>query len=205
MKIKQLKDADVEKKRTKNSDIVNLKGKFSLNEYQTEPLKPQIFFKKVKVSTKTIPFERPGELHGLIKHFPPAGQEWVNSVYSYNSNYNKFLTIADKNMMTLVNSFVNMKYKKIQKKKKIKKALLSNIRLNKYRTRKNGRHCPLNKRLSVNKTFVAKGNIKHTSNAAIITLFVFKKAENVSFIKNLKYMNFLIFHGWFGLKSEPKL
>jgi len=44
MKIKQLKDADVEKKRTKNSDIVNLKGKFSLNEYQTEPLKPQIFF-----------------------------------------------------------------------------------------------------------------------------------------------------------------
>ena len=26
---------------------------------------------------------------GRIKHFPPAAQEWYNSIYAYNSNYIK--------------------------------------------------------------------------------------------------------------------
>ena len=208
MKIKQLKNAStsqVEKKRIKISDIDDYKLNSSLNEYQTKPLKPKIFLKKAKVSTRIIPFDKPGELHGLIRHFPPAAQEWVNSIYSYNSNYNKLLTIADKNLMTLVNSFVNIKYKRTQKKKNIKKALISKIHLNKYRVRKYSYNHWLKKKYSANKTFVAKGNIKHTSNAAIITIFIYKKAENVGLIKTFKRMRFLIFKGNFGRNSEPRL
>lgn len=136
-------------------------------------------------------------MQGLVKHSPPASQEWINSVYSYNSNYNKLLTRADKSLMTLVKSYVNMTFKRLQREKKIRKASINNIRLNKYRSRNKGLYNSLKKRLSVNKIFVSKGNIKHTSSKAIITIFLFKVMDNIVWFKSVKRLVRLIFSNKF--------
>ena len=45
---------------------------------------------------------------GKIKHFPPAAQEWYNSIYAYNNNYIKGLPILDKSLMNLLKGYFNM-------------------------------------------------------------------------------------------------
>jgi len=81
--------------------------------------------------------------------------------------------------MTLVKSYLNLRFKRTQKNKKIKKTIIARLRLGKYRGRNKGRFHTKKKQLSVNKLFVAKGNIKHTSTTAIITIFLLKKMENL--------------------------
>ena len=205
MKIKQLKELKWGENITKESHISNNKVNSSLHQYQSEKFLAKIFIKKAKRDIKVISFERSGELLGLLRHFPPAAQEWVNSVYSYNSNYNKLLTIADNNLISLVKSYVNMRYKRKQRKNKLKKALNLKIRLSKYRNRKIGRSRSLRKRLSVNKIFVAKGNVKHTSKSAIITLFFYKKAVNALLNDNLYRMYLLIFKSKLARKFESQV
>lgn len=167
-----------------------------------ESVKPKIFNKKSNTNNKIIAYKNIGELHGLVKQSPPASLEWTNSVYSYNSNYNKLLTTADKSLITLVKSYVNMKFKRLQKQKKIKKAIAARLRLNKYRGRNKGRFRSVKKRLSVNKIFVSKGNIKHTSTRAIITIFLLKKMDSIVWLKSVKRLVRLIFARRFGKRLE---
>ena len=60
-----------------------------------------------------------------MKHFTPAAQEWFNSIYAYNQNSIKSLSIADKNLMFLLKSYFNSKenIKYLTQKTKIKRNL----------------------------------------------------------------------------------
>ena len=48
-----------------------------------------------------------------LRHFTPAAQEWFNSIYAYNKNYIKSLSIADKNLMFLLKSYFNSQIKNL--------------------------------------------------------------------------------------------
>jgi Mitochondrial ribosomal protein (VAR1) len=131
------------------------KKNFSLNE-------SVVFKKKESKSTlKTIRYIRNDS--GKIRHFTPAAQEWHNSVYSYNTNYTKLLPTADKNLMVLLNSYFNLFLK--YKNKKIKRIALKQ------------------RRLSANKIFVGKGELKHTNEKVIITSYLYNVEE--FYLKNL--------------------
>ena len=118
-------------------------------------------FKKNKSPIKTISFINNDT--GKMRHFTPAAQEWYNSIYSYNKNYIKLLPSADKNVMKLLKSYFNLFVDhKILKTKRI---------ANRYR------------KLSANKVFVGKGELKHTNNKVIITSYVYNVEQ--LYIKSL--------------------
>lgn len=90
---------------------------------------------------------------GKIRHYTPAAQEWYNSIYSYNSNYIKTLPVADTNLMRLLKSYFNMEINhKILKTKRM---------VTRY------------KRLTTKKIYVGRGDLKHTSSKAIITIYLY--------------------------------
>jgi len=93
---------------------------------------------------------------GKMKHYPPAAQEWYNSIYTFNKNQIKLLPALDKNLLNLFKSYSNMhlKDKQLLTKRKTKRRIKYN-------------------RLSPVKVFVGRGNVKHTNNKAIITLFIY--------------------------------
>jgi hypothetical protein len=64
--------------------------------------KPSIFTKKVNNKYKVIPLNITNNTLGLTRHFPAATKEWFNSVYAFNSNSIKNLTISDKNLAKLI-------------------------------------------------------------------------------------------------------
>jgi hypothetical protein len=100
---------------------------------------------------------------GKMKHFIPGAQEWFNSIYSYNKNYVKLLPVANKNVMDLLKSYFNLF---------INNNILKTKGLaNRYR------------KLSANKIFVGKGELKHTSEKVIITSYVYN-AEQL-YLKNM--------------------
>lgn len=96
---------------------------------------------------------------GRIKHFPPAAQEWYNSIYAYNNNYIKGLPTLDKSLMNLLKGYFSM--------------FISHKNLNtKYVSK-------FYRRRSSKKIFVGKGELKHTSTKVIITFYVFN-TEKIS-------------------------
>jgi hypothetical protein len=103
---------------------------------------------------------------GKTKHYTPAAQEWFNSIYSYNPNYIKALPVADTNLMKLLKSYFNMEMsQKILKIKRMTKRY---------------------KRLTTKRIFVGRGDIKHTSSKAIITLYVHN--TNKIYLSRAKYL-----------------
>jgi Mitochondrial ribosomal protein (VAR1) len=145
-----------------------------------EHFEPLIFTKKQKKDLKVIPLKVKTRDGVQTKHFTPAAQEWINSIYAYNKNYTKLLPVADNNLMSLVKSYFNFYFKaeslrglsrrkraahKSNKKPKGKKMI--SIR---KRSRSRG--------LSANKIFVAKGDLKHTSSKAVITLYLYNTEKN---------------------------
>nr|QDG01232.1 ribosomal protein S3 [Scytalidium sp.] len=134
--------------------------------------KPLIFNKKNSQSS-IIPLKTIKTNVGITRYFPPASQEWDNSIYTYNSDYVKSLPIADKNLMKLVKSYFNMYFSN-----KILESKQLSIRY---------------KRLSVKKIFVAKGELKHTSSKIIITLYVFNKEKNILKLETKKLIKALVY------------
>jgi len=92
--------------------------KISKTKSYLEKVKPFIYEKKGKLDFKTIPLNLETDLSGYVKYYPAASQEWSNSVYSYNSNYNKLLNIANENIIHLIKSYLNLRSKKNKKKKR---------------------------------------------------------------------------------------
>ena len=113
---------------------------------------PVIFNKKLNKS-KIKSLEYINSDTGKVRHFPPAAQEWYNSIYTYNSNYAKTLPTLDKNLMTLLRSYFSMFItNKVLKTKRI----------------------PMRERRStLKKVFIGKGDIKHTNNNVTITFYAF--------------------------------
>jgi len=108
-----------------------------------------------------------------MRHFTPAAQEWFNSIYTYNKNNLKSLSIADKNLMYLLKSYFNSK---------IKQNLL-NIKRNK----KEKPMLPRLRRLSGKRVFIGKGDLKHTSTRVIITFYVYNTESMFLARKLLQY------------------
>jgi len=81
-----------------------------LKRYNLENNTPLLLKKKSKnVVIKPLTYIRNDT--GKMKHFTPAAQEWFNSIYAYNKNSIKSLSIADKNLMYLLKSYFNSKRK----------------------------------------------------------------------------------------------
>jgi hypothetical protein len=123
--------------------------------------------KSKKLVTKPLTYIRSDT--GKTRHFTPAAQEWFNSIYAYNKNYIKSLSIADKNLMFLLKSYFNSQIKNFNKKKT---SMLTRLR-----------------RLSDKKIFIGKGEIKHTSSKVIITFYVYN-IEKMYLIHKLMQFRF---------------
>jgi Mitochondrial ribosomal protein (VAR1) len=168
------------------------KGKKSKHVYLTyvDPLKePLIFSKKKRKGLKAIPLNVKISDIGHMRHFTPAAQEWRNSVYAYNKNYTKLLPAADSNLMSLVKSYFNFYFKK--KKNNSKKKVYPKNSVIKGKKKGRGKHSiTIRKRsifrnLSAKKIFVARGDLKHTSSKAVITLYLYN-TEKKFLIRNIK-------------------
>ena len=90
---------------------------------------------------------------GKTRHYTPGAQEWYNSIYSYNYNYIKTLPVADTNLMRLLKSYFNMEIN--------------------HKILKTKRMATRYKRLTTKKIFVGRGDLKHTSSKAIITIYLY--------------------------------
>jgi hypothetical protein len=158
------------KQNTKNNNNEQLifdpsvNNKLSIN-------RPFIFVKKQKKDFKVISFKVKTTDTGKPRHFPPAAQEWSNSIYAYNINYNKLLPVADKSLMSLVTSYFNFykKKTKIKIKPRIRKGKLQKITIRKR---------SIAQGLSANKIYIAKGNLKHTNSNVLITLYIYNVEKN---------------------------
>ena len=75
-------------------------------------VKPLIFTKKINERYKIIPLNKTNNTVGITKHFPPATKEWYNSIYTYNKNSLKNLSIADKTFSKIIRSYFNLFFKK---------------------------------------------------------------------------------------------
>jgi hypothetical protein len=134
--------------------------------------KPFIFSKKINDTCKIIPLKKVKNTLGPMRYFPPACQEWNNSIYAYNNISTKSINIAQKTLTRLIVSYFNLYFSK--------NLLYSKRILTRFR------------RLAISKIFISKAELKHTSNKVIVTLYVYNE-ERRRLIKRLKRMQALIF------------
>lgn len=85
----------------------------------------------------------------------PSNKEWINSVYTYNKNYSKPLIIASNFVNKLLNSYFNINVLINGKKSKVLAIL--------------------EKKLTLNKVFVSKTEVKHTNNKVNITIYIYNR------------------------------
>ena len=142
------------------------------NYKKVENKKPLIFSKKVDASPKIIPLNKVKNTLGPMRYFPPACQEWSNSIYGYNNITIKNVNIAQKSLTSIIKSYFNLYFSK--------KLLYSKRILTRFR------------RLAVSKIFISKAELKHTSTKVIITLYVYNE-ERRRLIKRLKRIQALLF------------
>lgn len=113
---------------------------------------------------------------GKTKYLPPASKEWKNSFYAFNSNKLKNLPLYDLNVNSLIKNYFNLYFNN--------KFLFSKYRPRSFR------------RLSFNKIYVSKAEIKHTNNKALLTVYVYNREKisiltRIKWIKNSFYEDFL--------------
>jgi DNA-binding XRE family transcriptional regulator len=122
----------------------------------------RIFTKKINNNSKSIPLKHTINTIGETRHFVPSTKEWYNSVYAYNSNYIKNLSIADKNLSRIIKSYFNMY---------LSGKLLKTPQVGFLKTRF--------KRLSMKKIFISKAELKHTTTKVIVTLYVYNEEKRI--------------------------
>jgi hypothetical protein len=128
---------------------------------------PNIFKQNVKAKFKLRPFNEIVSDTGGMQYFPAWSKEWRNSVYHYNSNLIKNFPIYDINIVKIIKVYFDTYF---------------NHQFLKYKhilTRK--------RRLSFNKIFFARPEIKHTNSKAIITLYTFNR-EKIALLKKIKIL-----------------
>jgi ribosomal protein S3 len=143
-----------------------------MNNEHTQNVKPFIFIKKINSKYKVIPLNITTNTLGPTRHFPPATKEWFNSIYSFNSNSIKNLSIADKNLIRLIKSYFNLFFNK------------SILKYKRIATRF--------KRLAVKKIFISKAELKHTNSKVVITLYVYNEERRV-LIRKIKRLEAILF------------
>jgi len=138
------------------------------NEYSETLINTPILFNKKIKKLIVKPLKHIYSDTGKTRHFTPAAQEWYNSIYSFNHNYIKSLPTADNQLMRLLKSYFNFTLK------------LKAFKIKRIATRY--------KRLSANKIFVGKGELKHTNDKVIITFFVYN-TERFFLFRNIRCLN----------------
>jgi hypothetical protein len=145
---------------------------------------PMLFKKKSKkIIIKPLSYIRSDT--GKTRHFTPGAQEWYNSIYSYNLNYLKCLSITDKNLMYLLKGYFNLQM---------------NYKLVKNHTK------PLTnryKRLTTKRVFVGRGDLKHTGNKVIITCYTYN-AEGMFLSTNFNKLSQGLFNPKKRILFSPK-
>ena len=121
----------------------------------------------LKNNSKLRPFNRIIGDVGKMQYFPAWSKEWRNSVYHYNSNLIKNFPVYDINIYKIIKSYFNMFF---------------NHQFLKYDYIR-----PKRRRLSFNKIFLARPEIKHTNSKAIITLYAFN-IEKFALLKKIKIL-----------------
>jgi len=132
---------------------------------------PAIFNKKINKAINK-PLEYISNDTGKTRHYPPAAQEWFNSIYAFNKNQLKTLPALDKTLINLLKAFFNMRVN--HKVLKVKRTA------NRVR------------RLFPRKVFVGKGDLKHTNAKVIITVYLYN-TEKMYLIRELKKQFKLIY------------
>ncbi len=161
-------------------------NKLKINNIEDDDNTPLLLRKKSKKRViKPLTYIRSDT--GKIRHFTPAAQEWFNSIYAYNKNYIKTLSIADKNLMYLLKSYFNSQIKDklihVNSRNKKKKSMLPRFR-----------------RLSLKKIFLGKGELKHTSSRVIITFYVYNTESMFLLHKIMQFK-----HGLFYIPNYVNL
>ena len=143
-----------------------------MNNKHIQSIKPFIFTKKINNKYKVIPLNITINTSGPTRYFPPAIKEWFNSIYAFNSNSIKNLSIADKNLIRLIKSYFNLYFNKsILKSKRIATRF---------------------RRLAVKKIFISKAELKHTNSKVVITLYVYNEERRI-LIRKIKRLEAILF------------
>jgi len=139
--------------------------KASKNNTERKAQSLSIFNKFIKNNSKLIPFNVKINYTGETKYFPPFSKEWKNSIYVFNFNNLKNLPMYNININTLIKNYFNLYFN-------------HKFINNKFRS-------PRIKRLSLNKIFISKPEIKHTNSKAIITIYTYNR-EKLVLLKKIK-------------------
>lgn len=146
--------------------------KENTNNKNTLRLNSIIFIKKINNKHKIIPLKTTNNTLGPTKYFPTAIKEWSNGIYSFNKNVVKLLSIKGKNLNKIIRSYFNFYFNK-------------NLLNSKYISTRF-------KRLSINKIFVSKAELKHTSSKVVINLYIYNE-ERRNLMRRIKRLESLLF------------
>jgi hypothetical protein len=141
-----------------------------------------IFNKYRNNKFKSVPlYERLDDI-GNTRYFPPTIKEWKNIIYVFNSNNIKNLPVYNIDINSLIKTYFNLYFKN-----KIFKGKFESNNSN---------------RLSINKIFVSKAEIKHTNSKAVITVYAYNREKlillnKIDTLKNLinNQIFFLLYKG----------
>lgn len=123
-----------------------------------------------------------GNKIGIIRYYPPANIEWLNSIYAYNKNTTKLLPVADKALLKLIKSYFNLYNSRLE----------SKIRYNASRSYVNSPFLRLKlRRLSLKRVIVSRAELKHTSDKVNITIYIYSRHLKyyLNKIKKLSILN----------------
>ena len=156
---------------------------------------PLIFKKKQKRSfIKSLNYIKNDT--GKMRHYPPAAQEWYNSIYTYNQNYIKSLPALDKSLSVLLKGYSNMipgrfstRKAKLFIKAKTLKGKKKRLLIRKLKVKRIIKH----KRLTPRQVFVGKGSLKHTSTKVTVTLYTYSLLKRFLLRKIKRLIHFLYF------------
>lgn len=138
---------------------------------ESSHLNLSIFNKFIKNNSKLIPFNIKTNDVGETKYFPPFSKEWKNSIYVFNFNNLKNIPVYNININTLVKNYFNLYFN-------------HKFINNKFRS-------PRTNRLSLNKIFVSKAEIKHTNSKATVTIYTYNREKIVLLKKINKIKTFV--------------
>lgn len=142
------------------------------NKEDLQKSKPFIFSKKSNYKSKTLLLKKTENTLGITAYIPPANQEWSNSIYGYNNVVIKNISIAQKTLTRLIKSYFNIYFTK------------TFLHAKKISTRF--------RRLSANRIFTSKAELKHTSGKVIITLYVYNEQRRI-LINKIRRMEMILF------------
>nr|ACV41175.1 ribosomal protein 3/homing endonuclease-like fusion protein [Ophiostoma minus] len=160
----------------------NIKLKNSLNKN-----KSTIFNKYINNKYKLVPFKTMINYVNEPRYIPSEFKEWNNSIYYFNFTNIKNLPVYDINLNKLLKSYFDLYFFSASQPSSLVRERRAKDKKNKFISiikKKN--------RFSLNKIFISKADLKHTSSKIIITIYIFNR-ERIILIKNLIYLYSLHF------------